>query len=857
MTSEARPENDPLASLLAGYRPVPGAFDELVDASGKPRAHWQSLLASLGRIAPRDRLARAARLDRQVRETGLVHDIFADPDRPLQQWRLNLMPLIVSAGEWHWLERAIAQRARLFEAIIDDVYGAQRLMRSGLIPASVVLADPAFLRACHGIRPSWGHLQFYAADLARGPDGSWRVIDNHAETPAGVGYAVANRVMHADVADDLFLECNARRLSRHFMGVKSALADRSGRSDPNIVLLTPGPDHDDYFSHAYLARYLDVGLVEGGDLRTVGDELFLKTLEGPKKVDAVIRCIEGGKCDPLELDPASFLGPSGLVHACRKSPDLVVNAIGSAIVENRALGTSLPELAQELLGEQLMLHDAPRWWLGDEEARQHVEQHLDDMVIRPAREGTARPGRATHGRAASAMSVAERERLLLDIRRNGHSLVAEARVGFGTMPSLSAQGLAPRAIAVRLFAAAGRDGFRVMPGGLAMGVDPNSAVALSAADGETHDVWVLGDAPEAQHASLWRPRLETALVQRSQRTLQSRVADNLFWLGRYLERADWTMRVIRASLGRRLEYLDSAPTRHAGDLVLEMLIAKGDDMTGPPAPRPAARRALALSGRLATRRDGHYGLIGSFDGVYRVASLTRDRLSLEAWRTLAAFRVDDGWRRRIAEASTSELQDEMEDKLSLVATFNGHMHENMTRNFGWLFIDMGRRLERAYNLCDTLGLLFSTPHAEDDDNEHLNFILRLADSYITYRSRYRLQPMLPLVLDLLLMDETNPRSVAFQLASLEHHLEALPQSREGNALTRERRLVLGLQTAIRLADVNELSAEPESGRRLALAELLDKARAEIPHISEAISRRYFRLVEEAPHRVAMRQERRR
>jgi uncharacterized circularly permuted ATP-grasp superfamily protein/uncharacterized alpha-E superfamily protein len=850
MTPDARSEDSAQTDLLRGYKVAQGGYDELVDRAGKPRPHWRSLLAALGRLSPRERLARAARLDRQVRETGLVHHMFADPDRPQQQWRLNLMPLVIGTGEWQWLDRAIDQRARLFSAILRDVYGEQKLMRSGLLPPGLILADAAYLRACHRIAPAFGHLQFYAADLARGPDGMWRVIDNHAETPAGVGYAIANRVLHTDVADDLFIECNARRIARHFVGLKAAIGERSRRSDPSVVLLTPGPDHDDYFSHAYLARYLDIDLVEGGDLRIVGDDLVLKTLEGTKKVDAVIRCVEGADCDPLELNPASFRGPPGLVHATRSAPDLIVNALGSAVIENRAIGAYLPALARELLGEQLMLHDAPRWWLGDAANRVHVARKLEDFVIRPAREGTGRPGRATPGRSAAAMSASERARLLAEIERGGRDLVAEARIGFGSMPSLSAQGFRPRAFAVRLFASAGRDGFQVMPGGLAMGVDPASAVALSAADGETHDVWVLGDTPEAQHASLWRPRLESVLLKRTQRTLQSRVADNLFWLGRYLERADWTMRVIRASLGRRIEYLDAGPTRQAGDLVLEMLLDKSmqawrtDDLP------PAGRRSLALAGRLATRRDGHYGLLGSFDGIYRVASLTRDRLSLEAWRSLSAFQVDDAWQRRMAEASASELQDEVEDKLSLVATFNGHMHENMTRNFGWLFLDMGRRLERAFNLCDTLSVLFNEPEAEEEENQHLNFILRLADSYITYRSRYRVQPMLPLVLDLLVMDETNPRSVAFQLASLTSHLERLPQSREGRALTHDRRLVLGLQTAVRLADVNELAAT-ERGRRTGLATLVDKAVTEIPMISDAISRRYFRLVEATPRRVMM------
>ena len=854
MNSEPRPDGLLGADFLASYATEAGSYDEMLDASGIPRPHWKSLLGSLSALPRRDRMARASRLERQVRETGLVHNIFSDPDRPKQEWQLNLMPLVIGASEWRWLEEAIGQRARLLNAILADIYGPQHLMKRGRIPPSLIFADTAYLRPVHDVLPTGGHLQFYAADLARGPDGQWRVTDNHAETPAGVGYAVANRVMHADVTDDLFVECHARRLSHHFVGLRSALAERSGRTDPNIVLLTPGPGHDDYFSHAYLARYLDVSLVEGGDLRVVGDELFIKSLSGLQKVDAAIRCIEGAGSDPLELNPASFLGPAGLVQVCRSSPNLTVNAIGAAVIENRALGAYLPSLCEEVLGETLMLHDAPRWWLADDSARSHVAGHLDDMVIRPTREGTGRPGRASFGRSAHNLTAMGREQLLADMRLHGETLVAEQRMGFGTTPSLTARGLEPRHIAMRLFAAATADGFSVMPGGLAMAVNPDSAVALSAADGETHDVWVTAEAPERPHSSLWQPRLETALVQRSQRTLQSRVADNLFWLGRYLERADWSMRAIRSGLGRKLEYLDSAPARHAGDLVLELLLAKGVDVAKPSASPAIQRRGLALATELVSLKSCHHSLVNCFSGINRVAALTRDRLSLEAWRTLSSFPADDGWRKRMAEASASELQDEIEDKLSLVATFNGHMHENMTQNFGWFFLDMGRRLERAYNLADTLRLLFAAPHSVDEENEHLGYILRLADSYITYRSRYRLQPMLPLVLDLLVMDESNPRSFAYQLASLTRHLERLPQASEGNALTRERRLVLGIQTAVRLADVNDLAEGTPAVRRVALTALLDKALGDLPKLSESISRRYFSLVEDAPHRAAMRQE---
>jgi uncharacterized circularly permuted ATP-grasp superfamily protein/uncharacterized alpha-E superfamily protein len=844
MSTKAQPFGPEADELLQAYRPIAGTHDELVDNAGTPRPHWEKLINAIEDLPARERQARARRLDRQVRETGLAHDIYADPSATPQQWRLNLMPLILPVAEWQWLERALIQRAQLFNLILADIYGPQKLMAAGLLPAGLIFADSAYLRNCKSILPRNGHLQFYAADVARSADGTWRVIDNHAETPAGIGYAVANRVMHADVAGDILVDCNIRRLAGYFQKLQASFEKLGQRSDPGIALLTPGPSHPDYFSHAYLARYLGYHLVEGGDLRVVGDAVFLKTLEGLKPIDLIVRCTEGLRSDPLELDPSSYDAPAGLVHATRTNPSLVANAIGSAIIENRGLGGFLPRLCQEVLGEDLMLLDAPRWWLGDPKSRAQIEEAREDLVIRSAREGTGRPGSAELGRSLREASASQRAALLQEMGMRGASLVAEQRLGFGTMPVLTQQGLRPRAFAVRLFVSGSETGFAAMPGGLCMGVDPGRAIALSTSDGETHDVWVVSEGAEKPHTSLWQPQVQAALVQRSQRTLQSRVADNLFWLGRYLERADWTMRAIRTALGRRLEYLGSAPVSRAGDVSLEVLLSKGAK------PRDASG-SRSLAQQLVSQKEGMYGLAQTFDGIYRVASLTRDRLSLEAWRTLSTFRIDDAWRVRMQDATASEIQDEIEDRIAVVATFGGHMHENMTRNFGWFFLDMGKRLERAYNLCDSLNAHFAKFVSEDSEREHLRHILDLADSYITYRSRYRLEPMLPLVLDLLLIDETNPRSVAYQLKAMSNHLEALPQASDGNALTRERRMVLGLQTAIRLAEVNELGAAGASGERKALQGLLATALNDLPLVSDAISRRYFRLLDGEQHRVSM------
>jgi uncharacterized circularly permuted ATP-grasp superfamily protein/uncharacterized alpha-E superfamily protein len=843
MSRSARATETPDGDLAASYRAASGVFDELADASGALRAHWQPLLHELGSLDPATRALRMEQLNVGVRETGIAYDLFSDPASTTQPWRIDLVPLILGVEEWRALEASLVQRARLFEAMLADLYGPQTLLTSGAIPHQLVLSDPSFLRPCHNIRPRKGFIQFFATDLARGPDGAWRVIDTHAETPAGIGYALANRMVHTNVAGDMFSACNALRLAPFFQQLQAALARRADRVDPAMALLTPGPRHNDFFSHAYLARYLGLLLVEGGDLRVTGDRVSLKTLHGLMPVDLIVRCVAGAVADPLELDSSGFAGPVGLLQAVRQHPDFVANSLGSALAENRGLSAYLPHLAKTLLGEHLAIPDGTRWWLGDARSREHVLANLDHMVIRPAHEGTARPGRAIPGIDPARLNPEDRGKLLQEIEIGGASLVAEEKLGFGTTPSLTPAGLVPKPYALRLFVTATSNGFAVMPGGLAMTVDPDHTVALSAPDGESRDVWVLSDTVPQPFQSLWRPTLAAARIERSPQDLPSRAADNLFWLGRYTERADWTMRVLRICLSRLQE--DSAPRQElrASRTALEILLAKEEGKVPPEWEPTDARLIEQLARNLMTSTDWHYGLPRTLDNIHRVASITRDRLSLEAWRTLNDFYSSRRWRVETMPTAVGDSLRLLEDGLRVLAAFHGLTHENMTRNFGWSFLDMGRRMGRAGNLAELLRGIFGKARAGEDDSGSLLFTLELADSFITYRSRYRLAPMLPLLLDLLLTDESNPRAIAFQLAELVRHIDSLPQSSERGQRIEEQRMALQLLTSVRLADVAALARLEPDGTRPQLTRLLDEEVAILPALSDVIGRRYFNLVE--------------
>ncbi len=851
MNLEARLQKTLDRGALAGYVQAKGSgHDELIDAEGNIRPHWQPLLSALAELPAAEQALRAERLNRRVREMGIAHDIFADPAAPGKRWEVDLVPLVLPQSEWRVLEKALLQRTRLMNAILADIYGEQKLLRDGLIPPGLIFSDPAFLTSCNGIQPAAGYLQFYAVDLAREVDGSWRVIDNHTETPAGVGYALANRVVHTQVAGDLFEACKGMRLAPFFQSLQAGLTVLTGKRDARIALLTPGPMHEDYFSHAYLARYLGYALIEGGDLRMAGDQVYLKTLEGLQRVDLIVRCVEGRQSDPLELDTGGYGGLPGLVHACRKAPQLVRNAIGSAVAQNRGVAPYLPNVCRKLFGEELLITDAPRRWLGDPANRRHVIDNLDRMVIRPAQEGTGRPGGAQYGQLGSSLTEAQRRALKEEIELHGEMLVAEERIGFGTTPAFSPRGLVPQPFAVRFFVASTSEGLTVMPGGLAMAIVPNLAVALSAPEPRTRDVWIIADGEVPPHQSLWQPTIETARVQRSQRAIQSRVADDLFWLGRYAERSDWIMRVLRSALQPLRGDNAPAQVQGAARACLEALVTE-EHAAPTKSELDDAEAVESMAHVLIAAKDGRRTLDDTLDKLYRVANLTRDRLSLEAWRVLSHFRPGADWRRALVDSPPEALLDLLEDGLGWLAAFNGLFHENMTRNKGWSFLDMGRRIERAGNMSEAILWLFSKPLQREEEAGRLFYILEVADSFITYRSRYRLDPMLALVLDLLLLDETNPRSLAYQLASISQHLGSLPQSQGASVLTDERRLILSMLTSIRYLDVEALAKDETRGD---LQGALRKQLRLLPQLTTAIERHYFNLLEEQPHRVHTRRE---
>lgn len=850
MTSPSRPSPRALSdglsvgSLHAGYAPLPGVYDEMVAADGCLRPHWRQFIDGLesmtdGELERRWRLA-----GRLLHENGLTYTADLDADRSERPWDLDFVPVVIGASEWRVLEEGLIQRARLLDTILADLYGPQRLLRDGLLPSAVILGNPHFLRPCHGVRPRDGrYLHAYAADLGRGPDGRWWVLADRTQAPAGVGFALENRVILSRCLPELFRDFHVRRLANHFQAMHDSLVARTGRENPRIVLMTPGPEGEGYFAHAYLARYLGYTLAEGGDLTVRDNRVYLKSVDGLKPVDLILRRLDAEDCDPLELRAASMFGVAGLVQSTRAGNVTVANALGSGVGETKAMLAFLPALCRRLLGEDLMIPNVPTWWCGDEQIKAFVLDNIDRLSVDSAYKRRSLLSRTTSAVPGASLSPEKRRAIIDQLTMRGEEYIGQELVSLSTTPVWTADGLQPRPMTLRVFVVATKDeGYSVMPGGLTRvsSFADARAVALHRGDG-TKDTWVLSDEPQTS-LTLFGSPLSYVKPKRTGKDLPSRAADNLFWLGRYAERTEDIMRVLRSVVRRFTE--DVSPTDNVAAMLRVLRVLFEKSHVAPPKsrrgrPTEALQRQLAM---LMTDPTCAYGLQETLAHLHRTANLARDRLSIDAWRTLSWFhnRATQPAHALVSADYAIELGESLEmldDAIRALAAFSGMEMENMTRNHGWRFLDMGRRLERAQHLVDLLRSLLARGTPEEDGS--LVLLLELADSIMTYRSRYLTTPMLPPVIDLLLLDETNPRSVAFQVAALFDHVEQLPRDPDGDIRSAEQRLMLSLLTEVRLAEVAQLCDEDSEGRRGALESLLDTVGAALPHLSELITRDYF------------------
>jgi uncharacterized circularly permuted ATP-grasp superfamily protein/uncharacterized alpha-E superfamily protein len=813
---DVEPEGDALDRLLADYRPLPGIFDEMMDEEGRPRAHWQPFLAMLAALGRDEIDRRFAAADRNLRESGVFYRVYEDPAGLERPWPLSHIPLVIGAAEWEALKAGLVQRAALLEAVLADCYGEAKLVREGRLPAALVAGHPEFLRPLVGVPPPGGaHLRLYAVDLGRAADGRWWVLGDRTQAPSGAGYALENRIALSRAMPDIYRALRVNRVAPVFQALQADLSSLGRQDDTRVCVLTPGPMNETYFEHAYLARYLGFLLVEGQDLTVRDDGVFVRTVSGLQRVEVLLRRIDADFCDPLELNAGSRLGVPGLVQAVRDGKVVIANSLGAGLIEARGLLAFLPALAPHVLGADLAIPNIATWWLGDANARREMADELDSMVIASAFPDPALDQSLNDGVLGASLDAPRRKRVMQAIADRGIDFVAQEAVTLSTMPVWRERKLEPRPFGLRLFLARVGDGWQVMSGGFVRIADGDDARAVSLQrGGRTADAWVLSDTPVVETTLL--PKPERIAIKRATGVLPSRAADNLFWVGRYVERAEATLRLVRALINRTTE----------ADATAAPLVARISDLLGAwsagPIDIPHARAALIA--RAALTRGGYDGSLPHLVGAARsAASVIRDRFSPDGWRALGRLcaiidaPLPDG-------PAGGEISERVDVALRIVASFSGLAQENMSQLAGWRFLELGRRIERAIATCRFVRQ-FADPPVLDGA---LEVLLELADSQITYRQRYVMVAARAPVVDLVVLDPNNPRSVAYQFDRMEAHLATLPKNSAEGRLTAPQQVAAPAATALRTADAAAIDET-----------LMDAIETALMRLSEAIAASYL------------------
>jgi uncharacterized circularly permuted ATP-grasp superfamily protein/uncharacterized alpha-E superfamily protein len=776
-----------LDRLLSGYRPLPGIFDEMMDPRGRPRAHWQPFLSMLSALGTDEIDRRFSAADRQLRESGVFYRVYEDPTGVERTWPLSHIPLVIDAAEWEALKAGLIQRAELLEAVLADCYGIAKLVTEGRLPAALVAGNPEFLRPLVGVAPPGdAHLRFYAVDVGRAADGRWWVLGDRTQAPSGAGYALETRIALSRAMPDIYRALRVNRVAPFFQALQAELSGLGRQDESRVCVLTPGPMNETYFEHAYLARYLGFLLVEGQDLTVRHDGVFVRTVSGLQRAEVLLRRLDGDFSDPLELNAGSRLGVPGLVQAVRDGKVVIANALGAGLLEARALLAFLPALAPFVLGADLAIPNVATWWLGDAEARQEMIDDIDSMVIASAFPDRVAGDGLSEGVLVASLDPLRRKRIAQAIDDRGIDLVVQEAVTLSTMPVWRERKLEPRPFSLRLFLAKVGHGWHVMPGGFVRIADDNDARAVSLQrGGRTADAWVLSDGPVAETTLL--PTPERMAIKRASGVLPSRAADNLFWVGRYVERAEATLRLVRALINRTTEADETA-----APLVARISQLLGAWSAGP-IDIPHAKAALIA--RAALSRGSYDGSLPHLAGAARAAaSVIRDRFSPDAWRALEhlAAVIDAPLPDGPAESAISERVDVA---LRIVASFSGLAQENMSQLAGWRFLELGRRIERAIATCRFVRQFADAPALDGA----LDVLLELSDSQITYRQRYVMVAARAPVIDLVVLDPHNPRSVAYQLDRVEAHLVALPKHNAEGRLSAPQQVTASAATALRTA----------------------------------------------------------
>lgn len=834
--SQSQRKSGNVQSMPLRYRPDASSSADVFNDNGEVQPHWRYLLdgiETLGHSVFADRQEKAMRI---LRNDGATYNIYSDENSPNHTWGLDLVPALISSDEWASIEAGLLERSELFNLIYKDIYGPRDLIRTGVLPPEALFSHRGFLRACQGLSLLGEHdLIVHGVDMMRDENGEMCVMTDRTQCPSGMGFALENRTVMSRVLPSLFRDSQVHRLAVFFQRLRSKLNTLSPNTDqPRIVVLTPGAHNETYFEHAYMANYLGFDLVQSGDLVVRNGFVWMRSLEGLSQVDVILRRVDDWYCDPVELRSDSQLGVANLLEVARAGNVVIANPLGSGVLENPVFLKYLPDIAKALLGRELRLPSVNTYWAGEKNDYQYIADNFDKLVIKPIFRGNG--AKSVHG---GELSKAKRKDMLAVIKQKPNHYVAQPVLTPHNLPSYVDGELQPRPSILRTFAVACDTSYALMPGGLTrVGIDKDSFAISNQAGSLSKDTWVIASEPERkvsmEESTDAGPSRDESLI-----SLPSRVVENLFWMGRYAERAEASLRLLR-TVFVMLNGEDSI-----SDTCRRILLSTITKQTGSrPGFIDASDELLAKPETELKRVVTDAGCAGSvkanLNALLYCADQSKELLSSDTLRVINDIRDALNQLDSVLKLDDNSAPEEALDPLVTgLMALAGLAHESMVRGVGWRFMQMGRRLERGVQTTLLIKEVLVPEVPPEDQQSLIEAMLLSMETLISYRRRYRARLGVQTSLDLVLLDTSNPRSLLYQIDATSDHIHRLPKAPDGrHELDISERAVLEAQTLLKLSVLTELSSR-EEGERKVLKQQLERVYSLLGTISTGISDKYF------------------
>ena len=825
--------------VFGNYARPADTYDELWDDAGQVRTDWSSLFNSLNGLGKEELLNRHSEIQRLLRENGVTYNVYGDPAGLYRLWKLDAVPFVISAKEWDFIETSLIQRAKLLNFVLSDIYGKRELIKKGYLPLDLIYNHSGFLRACDGIKlPGQNQLFIYAVDIVRDKDGKLWVLNDRTQAPSGSGYALENRSVISRVMPEIFYNYKVRKLNGFFNTLHNSLLSiaPNGIQNPRIVILTPGPDNETYFEHAYLSAYLGYNLVQGEDLTVRDGFVWLKTIQGLERVDIILRRVDDSFCDPLELIPYSRLGVSGLTEAVRRGNVVVANPLGSSILENPGLMAFLPNISKYYLDEELMMPSLNTWWCGQPNELSYVMDNLNSLRIKIInRQNASRT--ISHGN----LDKRQMEALKKTINAKSSLYVAHEKINVSTIPSFINGDLDRRFAVLRCFLVAKDDSYVVMPGGLTRSSSEREAFRVSNQyGGISKDTWVLGKDDDVASGNIFLPSVPEI---RDTSALPSRSAENMYWAGRYSMRAKTTARFI-IEVYNKIEQNSAANSPEKQTLKILLSCLTHLTMIYPGFTGEEGEEKLEYPHDellFIILSQGNSGTLASSIQFYkRSIFAVRNRWPSDAWHIVDE--IEENWKKlEYAKVKNIRLiKQTMESVNDSITNFIGINLESIPRDHAYVLFNIGRRIEKAQLLICQLKAVFAEQQKEQVEYYLMEALLSCNMSLVIYRQRFRSYLQLEAFLDLLLFDITNPSSLLYQIEQLKNYFSLLHGKSPVSRLGKEEKLILEAYTTMQKTDAARLMKPDEKTKqRKELLELLSYISKLLFHTSDELIAEYF------------------